>query len=380
MRRTVLAAFVLLSACASKREAAVNWPTLDGKAPLIIAHRGASGYLPEHTLEAYALAIEQGADVVEPDLVFTKDGVLVARHDRYLSTTTNVADKPEFARRKRANTDPKTPQREDWWVEDFTLGELKTLRARQPFPGRSKEHDDKFEIPTFAEMLTLVAAKAKEAGRPVGVYPETKHPAFFASIGHNFEAPLLKALEGFGAGPVFIQSFEPEILKRLKGRTNAKLVQLIFEERPGAGPNIPLEEIATYADGVGAAKSLQFNTKDEYGGFDLRANDLGLFVHLWTFRDDQPNEVFKQTIIEGGYEKLLRCDRWIAEPLACWAPTSRPYTEAELNHPTFELAFFLHRADGIFSDFPSTAVRERERLAGELNRLPWERLLEPEAE
>lgn len=263
----------------------MRWGTLDGKAPLIIAHRGASGYFPEHTLEAYALAIEQGADVVEPDLVFTKDGVLVARHDRYLSTTTNVADKPEFASRKRANddaTDTEHRDRVDWWVEDFTLAELKTLRARQPFPGRSKEHDDKFEIPTFDEMLALVAAKAEEAGRPVGVYPETKHPAFFASIGHDFEAPLLRSLEGFDAGPVFIQSFEPDILKRLKGKTTAKLVQLVFEETPGAGPNIPLGEIATYADGAGPSKTIVFSDPS----FVANAHEAGLYIHAWTFRDD----------------------------------------------------------------------------------------------
>ncbi|MCB2097690.1 MAG: glycerophosphodiester phosphodiesterase, partial [Parvularculaceae bacterium] len=200
------------------------WSTLDGNPPLVIAHRGASGYRPEHTLEAYALAIDMGADVVEPDLVFSKDGILVARHDRYLSTTTDVTDHPEFADRKRANDDPNDEPREDWWVEDFTLADLKTLRARQPFPGRSKEFDGLYEIPTFEEMLTLVAQKAKETGRPVGVYPETKHPGFYASKGYDFEAPLLKSLDKFNAGPVFIQSFEPEILKRLKGKTGAKLV------------------------------------------------------------------------------------------------------------------------------------------------------------
>lgn len=338
MRRAVLAGFALLSACAREKEAAVTWPTLDGKPPLIIAHRGASGYLPEHTLEAYALAIEQGADVVEPDLVFTKDGGLVARHDRYLSTTTNVADKPEFASRKRANGDPKTPAREDWWVEDFTLAELKTLRARQPFPGRTKEHDDKFAIPTFAEMLALVAAKAKEAGRPVGVYPETKHPAFFASLGHDFEAPLLEALKGFDAGPVFIQSFEPEILKRLKGKTSAKLVQLVFEETPGAGPNISLEDIATYADGVGADKKLALNGEGIRSRIVENAHDRKLLLHIWTLRDDVPNKGVEYAIsvgnavsVEGNYD-----------PVA-----------VEL------IGFLWSGADGIFADFPDTAAKWR---------------------
>lgn len=322
MRRAVLAVFASLAACASAKETAVTWGTLDGEPPLVIAHRGASGHLPEHTLEAYALAIAQGADVVEPDLVFTKDGVLVARHDRYLSTTTDVADKPEFARRKRPNNDPADAEnltRVDWWVEDFTLAEIKTLRARQPFPGRSKEHDDKFGIPTFAEMLALVAAKAKEAGRPVGVYPETKHPAFFASIGHDFQAPLLKALEGFDAGPVFIQSFEPEILQRLKGKTTARLVQLVFEKTPGAGSNISLAEIAPYADGVGPTKAIIFNDASFIG----EAHALGLVVHPWTFRLDA-------------------------------APPDGAAAELK---PAFSLG-----VDGLFTDFPGAAAAVRQSI------------------
>lgn len=370
MRRAVFALLAIVAGCATPRETPVKWPTLDGKPPLIIAHRGASGYLPEHTLEAYALAIEQGADVVEPDLVFTKDGVLIARHDRYLSTTTNVADKPEFAARRRANDDPADTPREDWWVEDFTLAELKTLRARQPFPGRSKEHDDKFEIPTFAEMLSLVTAKAKEAGRPVGVYPETKHPAYFASVGLDFESPLLKALEGFDAGPVFIQSFEPEILKRLKGKTAAKLVQLVFEETPGAGPNIPLETIATYADGVGASKNLNFIREDAYGTFNLRAHGLGLFVHFWTFRDDQPNAVFNKVLVESGFEG--QCDWLMSGPVLCKNPEGPSTAGAGLDIAAFELEYVMQRTDGVFADFPDTAVKRRSRLSESIERWVWE--------
>lgn len=354
------------------------WATLDGMPPLIIAHRGASGYRPEHTLQSYALAIDMGADVIEPDLVFTKDSVLVARHDRYLSTTTDVADRPEFAARRRANSDaaddPSNLQRIDWWVEDFTLAEVKTLRARQPFPGRSKEFDGLYEIPTFDEILALVARKAKEAGRPVGVYPETKHPAFFSSIGHDFEAPLLKALDRFDAGPVFIQSFEPEILKRLKGKTSAQLVQLVDEKEPGAGPNIPLEEIAKYADGVGAAKSLVFS-KHDVNIFDIDANDLGLFVHFWTMRNDVPNkpliEVFQEGSPSGTYQKMVRCDLWVAEPLGCAQGESRPYSAEELRDPVFELRFYLSRSDGIFTDFPDIAARVRTEMAKENSKWPW---------
>ncbi len=310
------------------------WRTLDGKAPLIIAHRGASGYLPEHTLEAYALAIDQGADVVEPDLVFTKDGVLVARHDRYLSTTTNVADHPEFASRKRANNDPKTPPREDWWVEDFTLAEIKSLRARQPFPGRSKEFDDLYAIPTFAEIVSLVAHKANEAGRPVGLYPETKHPAFFKSNGQDFETPLLEALEHFEAGAVFIQSFDPEILMNLQGKTAAKLVQLVGETAAGAGRAPTLTAIDLYADGIGVAKGLVLAPDGDETGLIAKAHGLGLFVHAWTFRDDQPGDAPRTAVQE-------------KSP----SPASAP--EGELDF------FFTLGADAVFTDFPDTAFRTR---------------------
>lgn len=328
MRQAIFWISAFLGACAPDRSASAPWRTLDGKPPLIIAHRGASGSLPEHTLEAYKLAIEQGADVVEPDLVFTKDGVLVARHDRYLSTTTNVADKPEFADRRRANNDPadaENTDRVDWWVEDFTLAELKTLRARQSFPGRSNAYDDKFEIPTFVEMLALVAAEARNAGRPVGVYPETKHPAYFASIGHDFETPLLAALADFDAGPVFVQSFEPEILKRLRDKGDVKLVQLVYEKEPGSGPNIALSDIRAYAHGVGPQKTLVFNPKYD---FVAKAHAFELSVHVWTFRDDQPNPLF----VDVGADQAA----------------------AELS------AAFALGVDGVFSDFPSSALETRD--------------------
>jgi glycerophosphoryl diester phosphodiesterase len=368
MRLSAIMGLLTLAACAAQPERPSMWATLDGSPPLIIAHRGASGYLPEHTLEAYTLAIDQGADVVEPDLVFTKDGVLVARHDRYLSTTTDVADHPEFASRKRVNNDPhdaENRERVDWWIEDFTLVEVKTLRARQPFPGRSKEFDGRYEIPTFDEMLALVTRKAKEAGRTVGVYPETKHPGFFASIGHDFEAPLLKALAEFGAGPVFIQSFEPEILKRLKGKTNAKLVQLVYEKEPGAGPNIPLKEIATYADGVGAAKSLFLNFWDEqwWPLFSGDAHNLNLFVHYWTFRDDVANVGLRRLaeLHQIGGPRWEVCKERVPEPRRCLAEFI-PATVEEASTPEFEYSFYLGLSDGVFTDFPDTAVAVRAKL------------------
>lgn len=338
MRLMRLALFVvMLAGCASVTKEAplmATWPTLDGSPPLVIAHRGASGYLPEHTLEAYALAIDQGADVIEPDLVFTKDGVLVARHDRYLSTTTDVVDHPEFSSRRRANGDVTDAPREDWWIEDFTLAELKTLRARQPFPGRSKEFDGLYAIPTFEEVLALVSKKATQAGRPVGVYPETKHPAFFRLfIGHDFEKPLLAALERFDAGPVFIQSFEPDILKRLKGKTNAKLVQLVDADASGAR-RIPLEEIAAYADGVGPTKALTLNNDLSDTGFVAAAHGLGLFVHPWTF--DEPRS-FEGDAMSGYF--IFSDDRGA--------------TQCELLHS------FTVGVDGVFANFPDVAVAVR---------------------
>jgi len=349
MKRWISAGlFVFFGLCACSQsgtdvpqEHSFQWQTLDGKRPLIIAHRGASGYRPEHTLEAYRLAIEMGADVVEPDLVITKDGVLVARHDRYLSTTTNVADKPEFANRKRSNPDPNGAPREDWWVEDFTLAELKTLRARQPFEGRSKQFDDQFEIPTFKEMLALVSKEATKAGRPVGVYPETKHPGYFASIGLDFEAPLLAALKDFDAGPVFIQSFEPEILKRLNGKTNAKLVQLVYEEDKSGWPNIGFEVASQYTHGIGAQKSLMHSTYVQH------AQQPNQFIHVWTLKDDEPSSITHQ--VSDTYYFI----DYAGKPIEFDDPFS----------PESEYKFYmLNGVDGVFTDFPDTAFKVRESL------------------
>ena len=260
---------------------------------IIIAHRGASGARPEHTLAAYDLAIELGADFIEPDLVFTRDGRLVCRHDRTLSLTTNVADRPEFTDRRTSKPGFEHP---DWFVEDFTLAELETLRARQPFAGRSTEWDDELGIPTFDEMLALVRRRATELHRPIGVYPETKHPSFFAGRGHDFVGPLLESLRRHRFDEpslVFIQSFEPEILRRLRALTDAPLIRLIEGDRgedDGGAPPFAgeaLEEMASYADGVGPDKRLVYDSRiGGDTGFVGRAHDHGLAVHPWTFRVD----------------------------------------------------------------------------------------------
>ncbi|MBK5920069.1 hypothetical protein CCR80_03315 [Rhodothalassium salexigens] len=305
------------------------YPTLTGAAPLVIAHRGASGYLPEHTLEAYALAIELGADFIEPDLVMTRDGHLVVRHDSYLSTTTDVADRPEFADRRTTRGD-----RTDWFVDDFSLAEIKTLKARQAFPGRDRDHDDRYEIPSFAEVLRLAAGESARRGRPVGVYPETKHPGHFAARGLDMAQPLLDALATLealpGRVPVFIQSFEPEILDRLKAASDWPLIVLVYPVVGADGtvrPSVSLERAATVAEGVGPAEALLVDATGADTGFVARAHAAGLAVHPWTHRLDQVPQ---------------------------WAADGR----AELRR------LYALGIDGIFSDFTDAAVSLRALDAG----------------
>ncbi len=288
--------------------------------PIVIAHRGASGYAPEHTLASYVLAILQGADYIEPDLVSTRDGVLVARHENEIGGTTDVAQHPQFAsRRVRKAIDGVTV--EGWFTEDFTLDELKTLRARERIaqlrPG-SARFDGQFEIPTLAEILSLAramdaqreaAARARGLAAPprIGVYPETKHPSHFARCGLALEAPLLEALRGAGyeghGAPVFIQSFEVGNLQALRGVTELPLVQLI--ESNGAPRDLVergdprgyrdlitahgLAQIAGYADAVGVDKVLVIPRRGD-GSLThetrlvREAHAAGLAVHAWTFR------------------------------------------------------------------------------------------------
>jgi len=287
----------LLPACSVSESQAMEKP-LDGKA-IVIAHRGASGERPEHTIAAYTLAIEQGADFIEPDLVLTKDGVLVARHENEISETTDVSAKPVFADRKKTNIID-GQQMTGWFTEDFTLAELKTLRAKERLPQLRKANiafDGQFEVPTFEEILELAKA------RGVGVYPETKHPSYFASIGLPHEAPLLALLTKYGhtekTAPVFIQSFEVENLKALRGKTKLRLVQLMDEK--GSPPDRPdltypamgtaegLKAVASYADGVGPNKGLVIprtllGNLGEPTSFVANAHKVGLAVHPWTFR------------------------------------------------------------------------------------------------
>jgi glycerophosphoryl diester phosphodiesterase len=264
--------------------ALLQWPTM----PLVIGHRGASGHRPEHTIASYTLAIEMGADVIEPDLVSTKDGVLVARHENEISGTTDVASK---------FPDRKTTKQVDgsrvigWFIEDFTLAEIRTLRARERLTFRSHEYDGQFAIPTLEEVLDLAAAKSRETGRVIGVYPETKHPTYFRNLGLPLEDRLLDALKAHGlterTSPVFIQSFEASSLQYLRPRTAARLVRLVQaadDVRPSQ-----LADIATYADGIGAEKKLlvpvSTDGRAEAPTSLVRdAHAAHLFVHVWTLR------------------------------------------------------------------------------------------------
>jgi glycerophosphoryl diester phosphodiesterase len=276
--------------------------------PIVIGHRGASGHLPEHTLAAYSLALLQGADYIEPDLVATRDGVLVARHENEIGTTTDVATRPEFEERKRTQYIDGVDV-SGWFTEDFTLAELKTLRARERIPElrpQNKRYDGRFDIPTLDEILQYVGyvnsmrAPAKLA--PIGVYVETKHPSHFASIGLRLEPLLLEALKsGLGPAPVYIQSFEVGNLRYLRRQCEHPLVQLIaaegapWDQSPEKGGSFAnmatpdgLKRVAEYADAVGVQKSMVVT--EATGGalaptkLVENAHAAGLQVHAWTFR------------------------------------------------------------------------------------------------
>jgi glycerophosphoryl diester phosphodiesterase len=286
--------------------------------PFVIAHRGASGYVPEHTLAGYFVAIQQGADYVEPDLVITKDGALVARHENEIGGTTDVAAHPEFAARRTAKSID-GEKVEGWFTEDFTLAELKTLRARERLPRlrtANASYDGEFAVPTFDEVLDLVAAadaqraeQARAAGKPaparIGVYPETKHPSYFAGIGLHFDDRMLESLRRHGYStrrdPICLQSFEVANLKALRLKTDLPLVQLVAPEGqpfdftlagdPRSYSNLMedagLQEIATYADAIGPHKWMvvEFGSAGPRDtGLARRARAVGLGIHVWTLR------------------------------------------------------------------------------------------------
>ncbi len=304
MRWWLLTWFALVTAaCTSGSSNMPEQVSSESRDVLIIAHRGLSGEWPEHTLEGYRAAIKAGADYIEPDLVLSKDGVLIARHENEISETTDVGDKSEFADRKTTKTiDGK--QVTGWFTEDFTLAEIKTLRAKERLPRlRATEHDGQFEVPTFEEILVMLAEVNKTRAAPIGVYPETKHPSYFADLGLPHEAPLLGLLEKYGYkgkdAPIFVQSFETENLKALREKTDVPLVQLIASQGgPADSSGLTyaqmatadgLKAIAKYADGIGPSKDMiiprnALGRLKEPTSLVSDAHAAGLKVHPWTFR------------------------------------------------------------------------------------------------
>lgn len=333
----------------------MKWPTLDGSAPIVIAHRGASGYRPEHTLASYALAIEQGADFIEPDLVATKDGHLIARHEPMLDSTTDITAHPEFANR-RTTRDLDGHAVTAFFASDFTLAEIRTLRAVQSNPARSRQFDGRFSIPTFQEILALARDEGARHGRAIGVYPETKHPAFHLALGLPLEDRMLEALRSFdldrAGAPVFIQSFESANLQYLRGRTKLPLVQLLDDgaltydssgtrvtavnipqygdPRGGRAPQT-LQDVAGYADVIGPWKRQIVRDVQQPALLPTvligQAHAVGLKVHTYTFRNE--------------------------------AATLAPEYESDPHREYRQ--FFELGIDGVFSDFPDTALAARSK-------------------
>lgn len=344
-------------------------PIAPGGIPIVIGHRGASGLRPEHTLASYALAIDQGADFVEPDLVSTRDGVLVARHENEISGTTDVVSRPEFAARQ-ANKVIDGVSVTGWFTEDFTRAELKTLRAVERIPQLrpgNTAFDGRFEVPTLQEVIDLVKAKGLETGRTIGIYPETKHPTYFKSIGLAMEPALAATLTANGyVGPdaaVFVQSFEVANLKELGGLTDVPLVQLFggavakpYDFVVAGDPRTygdlmtaaGLAEVAGYADGIGPEKGA-IVPRDAAG--DLLApttlvddaHAVGLLVHPYTFRNEN-------VFLPAGFRLGDRAD---------------PAFPREHGDFAAEYAlFFGLGVDGLFSDFPGSAVAARAAAFG----------------
>jgi len=302
--RTLILVF-LIGAAASLADA----PLPATMHPIIIGHRGASGHRPEHTIESYRLAIEMGADYIEPDLVSTKDGVLVVRHENEIGGTTDVATK--FPDRKRSAT-VDGEMVSGWFTEDFTLAEIKTLRARERLPFRSHAFDGQFDVPTFDEVIEFAQQRGREVGRTIGIYPETKHPTYFRTIGLPLEEHLLASLQAHGwnsrESPVFIQSFESDNLRALRHQTTVRLILLLDSPQQQPLDDTRLRDISTYADGIGVNTRLVIPADSErrlLPPTDLvtRAHAVGLLVHVWTLRQE-PN--FLSPSYNGDFEAEFR--------------------------------------------------------------------------
>lgn len=293
-----------------------RWATLDGSPTKVIAHRGASGLLPEHTLAAYALAAQQGADLIEPDLVCARDGTLMVRHERELSRSTDIAVRPQFAHRRRAG---------EWWVEQFGREELAQLRAVQPVASRDRSHDGQWAVPDFDQVLAWAQDLARSRGVATGLYPELKHVSWFERLGLDPVARFLDAVVGIAPDRVafWVQCFEPAPLRRVRDASGLPTFLLLERE---ADWRAALAQQGRDLAGLGVAKSLLHDPKGRDAGLVAAAHARGLQVHAWTYRDDSPADGSAQV-------------------------------EEEL-----EAAFALG-VDAVFCDFPATALALRARRA-----------------
>ena len=330
--------------------------------PLVIAHRGASGYRPEHTLAAYELGARMGADFIEPDLVSTRDGVLVARHENEISGTTDVETRPEFAARRTTKVIDGVSYT-GWFTEDLTYAELRTLRAEERIPAirpRNTLYDRRYRVPTLQQVIDLAQRLSRELDRTIGVYPETKHPAYHRSIGLPLEPRLVRTLRRNGlddeGDPVFVQSFEVANLRALDRQIDAPLVQLYGapDTRPADGTRLTYRELATraglegvagYADGVGPSKDYVIGRAadgtllDEPTSFVADAHAAGLLVHPYTFRNENT---------------FLPADLRRGTDPSAFGDAFGEYAR-----------FFAAGIDGLFSDHPDTAVEARDPDEGE---------------
>ena len=397
LRRLALAAAaataLAVSACGGSDTSPLL--TLDGTQPLVVAHRGASGYLPEETLEAYQMAIDMGADVIEPDVISTKDGVLIARHDPQLSITTDIASHPEFADRKVTRSLDGDTAVSDWWASDFTLAEIKTLGAIQPLAERPQQYNSLYKVVTLQDVIDLAKAQSIAKGRSIAVYPETKNPTFHRDLGVPLEDKLIAMIVAAGwnskSAPIFVQSFEPSSVKEMRSKgLNTRMVQLVdgddYDFKNGGVDNpdtsvfarpydwakagdtrkypamltpAGLADVKTYADGIGPWKPYIVPVKGSYnsagvmidvngdGKVNLQdatttapttliadAHKAGLFVHEYTFRNEPRRLAFD----------------YAGSPQAEY------------------LQHFRLGVDGLFSDFTDTAITARAVYLGETGR------------
>ena len=376
-----LALVATLAACGGNDDN--RYPTLSGDKPLVIGHRGASGYLPEHTLESYKRAIELGADFIEPDLVATKDGVLIARHEPNITSTTDVSTRAEFAGRKTKKMVDGVEE-EGWFASDFTLAEIKTLRAIQPMADRDQSHNGKYQIPTLDEVLDLAKSEGTKANRTVGVYPETKHPTYHVNLGLQLEDRLLATLAKYGyttkTSPVIVQSFEVSNLKYLRTKTQIRLVQLVDanDVNPNGSMDLTapydkpydfavagdartfaslltpagLKEVKTYADGIGPWKPYLIPSKQVDANNDGKADDLNGDGVI----DDRDRVMMAPTnVVKDAHAAGL-----VVHPYTFRNEAKRLASNFKGDPKAEYKLFYDLGVDGVFSDFPDTAKAARD--------------------